>query len=201
MRHRHRGVLVQQQFRNGQPHDITAPDHHGTLAGDLHARGLQHLDDPLRRAGQRAGLLLPQRRHIERMETVHVLRLVDGGDHLLLVDMLRQRQLHQNPVHLRIGVQSGDDSEQLLLGDRLGLADRRVANAHLGRSLGLARHITHAGGVLAHENHHQMRHTPVFRGKVLHLLRHLGLQPGRQLFSADYHIRIIIITDSICRKI
>ena len=47
VRHRHRGVLVQQQFRNGQPHDIAAPDHHGSLAGDLHARGLQHLDDPL----------------------------------------------------------------------------------------------------------------------------------------------------------
>ena len=34
-------VRVQEQFRHGKSHDIAAADHHGALAGDLHACGPQ----------------------------------------------------------------------------------------------------------------------------------------------------------------
>ena len=110
------------------------------------------------------------------MKTVDVLRLVDGGDHLVLVDVLRKGQLDQNAVHFVIEVQGRDDVQQFGLGDRLRLADRGIADAHLGRCLGLARHITHTAGVLAHEDDHQMGHAPIFRGEGLHLLRHFKFQ-------------------------
>ena len=90
--------------------------------------------------------------------------------------MLGQGQLDQNAVHLVVEVQRRDDVQQFGLGDRLRLADRGVANAHLGRSLGLARHIAHAAGVLAHEDDNQMGHTAVFRGEGLHLVRHFEFQ-------------------------
>ena len=122
------------------------------------------------------------------MEPIHILRLVDRLDHLRLVDMLRQGQLHQNAVHLRIGIQFGNQPQQLRLRNRLRAADRRVADSDLGRGLRLTRHITHARGIVPHENHHQMGHAPVFCREGLHLLGHFGLQSGRQFFSADNHI-------------
>ena len=174
--HRHRSVRVQEQFRHGKPHDIAAADHHGALAGDLHACGPQHLENAFRGAGERAGLFLPQRRNVQGMEAVDILLFVDGGDHLVLVDMFRKGQLDQNAVHLVVEVQRRDDVQQFGLGDRLRLADRGVADAHLGRSLGLARHIAHAAGVLAHEDDNQMGHTAIVRGEGLHLVRHFKFQ-------------------------
>ena len=176
MGHRHRSVRVQEQFRHGKSHDIAAADHHGALAGDLHACGPQHLENAFRGAGERAGLFLPQRRNVQGMEAVDILLFVDGGDHLVLVDMFRKGQLDQNAVHLVVEVQGRDDVQQFGLGNGLGLSDRGIADAHLGRSLGLARHIAHAAGVLAHEDDNQMGHTAVFRGEGLHLVRHFKFQ-------------------------
>ena len=110
------------------------------------------------------------------MEAVDILLFVDGGDHLVLVDMFRKGQLDQNAVHLVVEVQGRDDVQQFGLGNGLGLSDRGIADAHLGRSLGLTRHIAHAAGVLAHEDDNQMGHTAIFRGEGLHLVRHFKFQ-------------------------
>ena len=110
------------------------------------------------------------------MKAVHVLGLVDRLDHLVLVDMFRQGQLHQNTVHLRVGIQFGDNAEQLRFRNRLRLADRRVANPHLGRRLGLTRHIRHAAGIFAHQNHDQMGHPAVLFAERRHLGGHFGLK-------------------------
>ena len=110
------------------------------------------------------------------MEAVDILPLVDRGDHLVLVDMLGQGQLHQDSVDAFVGIQVGDDAEQLGLADRLRLADRRIADADFGRGLGLARHIGDAARVFAHEDYDQMRHASVFRAESSHFGGHFGLE-------------------------
>ena len=47
---------------------------------------------------------------------------------------------------------------------------------HLGRRLGLARHIRHAAGIFAHQNHDQMGHPAVFFADRRHLGGHFGLK-------------------------
>ena len=121
-------------------------------------------------------LFEPQIGYVERMETVHVLLAADRRDHPILVDMLRQGQLHQNPVHAVVGVQFADQRQQLRLARLRRAADRRVANPHLGRRLGLARHIRHAAGVFTHQNHDQMGHPAVFFAERRHLGGHFGLK-------------------------
>ena len=44
--------------------------------------------------------------HIDGMEAIHVLTIVDGLDDLLLVNVLRQGQLHDEPVNITVAVQA-----------------------------------------------------------------------------------------------
>ena len=61
------------------------------------------------------------------MEAVHVLVRIDRLDHRLRDDVSGQRQLHQDAVHRRIGVEAGDLGDQRFLG-RIGRqADRGAA--------------------------------------------------------------------------
>ena len=54
--------------------------------------------------------------HVHRMKAVHVLGGIDPIEHLLGVDVLRQRQLDQDAVNRGIGVEPVDDRQQLGLG-------------------------------------------------------------------------------------
>ncbi|MNO00383.1 hypothetical protein D3C81_2202590 [compost metagenome] len=47
------------------------------------------------------------------MKPVHVLDRIDGMDHRRFIDVGRQRQLHQDPVHRDVGVQLRDQVQHL----------------------------------------------------------------------------------------
>ncbi|MCY1183823.1 hypothetical protein D9M73_244730 [compost metagenome] len=49
------------------------------------------------------------------MKTVHVLDRVNGMDHRGFIDVVRQWQLHQDPVHRDVGVQLRDQFQHLVL--------------------------------------------------------------------------------------
>ena len=49
------------------------------------------------------------------MKSVNILGRIDRVDHQILVQMFRQRQLHQNSVNIRIPVQTVDHFQQLFL--------------------------------------------------------------------------------------
>ena len=52
---------------------------------------------------------------VRGMEAVHVLHRGDRVDHAALVDVVGQRQLDEDPGHPLVGVQLGDEREQLVL--------------------------------------------------------------------------------------
>ena len=102
---------------SGLPDRDAAADHHDVRTGDLDLEPTQQVHDATGRAGQRRGLVEHQPAEIGRMQTVGVLGGVDALKGGVLVEMLRQRQLHDVASALRVGVQLVD-----------GLVERRLAD-------------------------------------------------------------------------
>ena len=97
---------------------------------------------------------------IQRMEAVDILGRIDGQQHLRGVDVLGQRQLHQDAVHGLVGVEPGDQRQQLGFGRALGQAMIEARHAELGRELALAADIDLARRVLADQHRCQARLGP-----------------------------------------
>ncbi len=96
----HRGILGEQQLRHRLADDVGAADHHRLHAGERSVHGLGQHDAAERRARHQARQAAGEPAGIERMESIHVLVRIDGGDDFLRIDLRRQRQLHQDAVHL-----------------------------------------------------------------------------------------------------
>ncbi len=61
-----------------------------------------------RRAGRQGWQPGRQTASIHGMKAVDVLVRIDGRDHVVGIDMRRQRQLHQDAMHIGIGVELTD---------------------------------------------------------------------------------------------
>ena len=131
---RHGAMLGEQQRRHRLADDVGAADHHRLGAGErAQARAQQHAGShtactapaPRRRSTSRPALL--------RVEAVDVLGRVDRVDDALRVDLLRQRQLHQDAVDRGIGVEPRDQGEQLGLAGRRPAGGARSSRAPLPR--------------------------------------------------------------------
>ena len=79
--------------------------------------------------GRSVGILSTSRPTLYGMEAVDVLLRVDALDHALGVDLLRQRQLHEDAVDRGIGVQRGRSSASSSAS--LAVAGRSCANERM----------------------------------------------------------------------
>ena len=152
VRERHGRVLGEEQERHRLSHDVRAADDDGARALELDLVVAEDLHDPrgCRRRERRAAL--EQEAGVRGMEAVHVLHRVDRVDDAVLVDLLRQGELREDPGHARVGVQVGDEREQVGLGGVRGelVVDR--LDAGLGAGLALHAHVDGRGGVVADEH-------------------------------------------------
>ena len=115
MTHRHRGAR-QQHFQGlGTANDIGGADDHRLLALGINAVLFQQRHHAARSARPQQGHLDRQPAHIVGMEAVNILFRIDALDHRLRINLLGQRQLHQNTVDIRVGVQAINDIQQFLL--------------------------------------------------------------------------------------
>jgi hypothetical protein len=96
-----------------------------------------------------------------------------------------QRQLHQDAVDARVGVQLIDQRQQLVLGRRFGQAMGVRSHAGANRRFALVAHIELAGGILADDDDRQARldavgglETGGRRGDAVH-------QSGREGLAVD----------------
>jgi hypothetical protein len=64
---------------------------------------------------QRLAPLHPQQTDVDRVEAVDIFIQADQPQRALLIDLRRQRELHQNAMHRRIVVQTADGIIDLLL--------------------------------------------------------------------------------------
>lgn len=73
------GVATHEQQCRRHAHNVGAPNYYRIFARDIHARALEELDAALGRARHVHGIAtaLRQEAHVERVEAVHVLLIVD----------------------------------------------------------------------------------------------------------------------------
>ena len=119
------------------------------------------------------------------METVNVLGRIDGVEHLLGIDLLRQRQLHQDAVHRRIAVELAHQRQQLVLDHGFGQPVIERPHAGLDRHLGLAADVELACRIVAGEHDRKPRRHAVPGGEALDLGRDLGAQLRRDRLAID----------------
>ena len=99
---------------------------------------------------------------IDGVKRVHILGGVDGKQYFFFIEMLRQRQLHKNAVHRRIGVQLGNQREQFIFAciRREGIHIRADADL-LARAV-LVAHIDLGCGVISDQHDTEPGNLPGF---------------------------------------
>src|SRR5665811_1646510 len=100
MADRDRAVLSKKKQRRRLADVIAPADYDCVSALQFGAATLKELDHSRRRAGHKAGQSDCQPAHACRMKPVNVLIGIDAQDYTVLVDMSRQRQLHQQAVYI-----------------------------------------------------------------------------------------------------
>ena len=86
-------------------HDITASQHYAMFAASRDLVTSQQFQNTGRSRRHEPREADRHTADVDRMETVHILTVVDRFDDLLFRDMFRKRKLHDEAVHIRIVVQ------------------------------------------------------------------------------------------------
>ncbi len=119
---------------------VAGADHQGALAIHAFAGGLEQFDHAVGCARPQHRQALRQAAEVVGVEAVDVLVRADALDHQGAVDVLGQRQLHQDAVDALVGIEPVDLGQQRLL-RHLGVeVHRHRADAH---GLGAAPLVAH----------------------------------------------------------
>ena len=119
------------------------------------------------------------------METVHVLAVVYRLDDLLLGNVLGQRQLHDESVHVGIGIEFVHLGQQFFFGHIGLIANQRGLESALFAGFHFVGHVCLAAAVVAHQNGGQMRAFASGCHNLCHFGRYLLFDLCRDGFSVD----------------
>ena len=89
------------------------------------------------------------------MEAVHIFRGIDRFKNRRFVNLLWQRQLHQDSVNIVILIQSADDGKQVLSGGCCRQRNLLRLNSYFGASAYLVPHIDRRSIVVANQDGNQ----------------------------------------------
>ena len=139
-------------MRDGLADDRGAADDDGARIAQRDLVLREHAHDPERRARDERRPAEVEAAGVHRVQPVDVLRGIDRLDHLRLVEVVGQRQLDEDPVDGVVGIQVGEQREQLLLG-RLGRQAHVLrVDADALRGLLLEVDVDVRGGIVADEH-------------------------------------------------
>jgi hypothetical protein len=150
-------LALEQQHRDRLADDVRLADHHRVEAFEVVDHRLEQHHYPERGAGHDSAGAGREAADVDRVEAVDVLARRDGAQHQAGVDVRRQRHLHEDAVDLRIGVEPGDERQQLVL---RGLGRQTMLEAldpDFGAFLDLAADIHFARRIASHEDYRQAR--------------------------------------------
>ncbi|EJX01956.1 hypothetical protein EVA_09938 [gut metagenome] len=137
-------LLLHHQLRHRFAHNIGTAQHHTLLSAHGDVVTLEQFENAQGRCRDIAWETDGQTTYIDGMETIHILAVVDRLDDALLVDMLRQRQLHNKAVHFVVVIQAVDTSQEFFLRNVALVANQRrletagLACQHFIAHIGLA---------------------------------------------------------------
>ena len=156
----HGSVLLHEHERRGLADDIAGTHHHHVAAGHGNVFGLEQLLHTIGRARREHRAAGDEATDVVEMETVHVLVHGDAFQHRRNTDMRRQRQLDEDAVDGRVGIQGIDTVEYLLLAGAGGQLHERGLDTHVLASADLVAHIDARSGTVAHQNDREPGSTP-----------------------------------------
>ena len=186
MRDGHGAAVAQKQVRHGFADDIAAPDDHGVKARQAAVMVAQHHQTAKRRAGHHRLLPGAQKPDIGDMKPVHILGRINTVDYQIAVQVIGQRQLHQDTMHRRIGIEPVKQRQKIgFAGVGLQLVLERV-HANFDGLLAFGTHVDLARGILADQHHRKTGRNGVLGLQGRHMLGHLPAHPGCKSFAVDY---------------
>ena len=144
-----------QKHGKGLSHDIGASHNDGVLAGSGNAHSLQQHQYSMGCAGQIGFASNHHVAHVHGMKAVHILFRPDGHNHLVLVNMTGQGQLHQNAMHAVVLVQLLNQPQQVKFSRVPGEANVLAQHSSLLQGPFLGGNVRHAGRILTHQYHCQ----------------------------------------------
>jgi hypothetical protein len=144
----------------------------------------KELHDPVRGARNEARMALHQRPDVLGVKTVDVLLGGNGLEHRVDVEVLRQRQLHQNAVDAWIGIELGDFREYHARFDIRRVGQLLGVETGLHTGIDLVAHIDLRSGVFADQDHRQSGAVAARRQRVGALLE-VGAQRLRQRVAVE----------------
>ncbi len=83
------------------------------LSGKIRLHGLRQMDAAKGGAGKKPVEPDGEPPALTGMKAIHILIRIDRLNDLQRIDMLRQRQLHKDAVHILIGIEATDQRQQL----------------------------------------------------------------------------------------
>ncbi len=177
--------VLGEQDRQGRPDELAVADddHLGAVQPDVRAQ--EQLHDAVRGGGRERGRIAAHHEpHVERMQPVDVLPGVDRGLDRELRDVPRDRELHDDAVHLGVAVQASQRRQQLALGDVGRQVDLLGAHPDVRARLVLGAEVHPRGLVVAHEDRREPRRDPA-GGEDLHALGDLAADLGRDGLAVE----------------
>ena len=131
---RHRSVSVlflHHELSHRLANDIAATENHTFLTGGLNMIMLQKREDAERGSRDKARQADSHTAYIDGMEAIHIFLIVDSHDDLLLIDMLREGELYDEAIDIRIFIEPVDASQKLFLRHVILVTDERRLEATL----------------------------------------------------------------------
>ncbi len=104
-------LLLHHELGHRFAHNVRATQNDALLTAGLDVVAFQQRNDAQRRSRDEARQANSHTTHIDGMETVYILAIVDSFDDLLFVDMLGQRKLHDKAINIIVLIELIDTSQ------------------------------------------------------------------------------------------
>ncbi|EKD61865.1 MAG: hypothetical protein ACD_54C00063G0003 [uncultured bacterium] len=179
-------AITQQQLRHRFADDIRPPDHNRIQPRQRPMMVAQHHQTTQRRARHHRLLPGAQQADVRDMKAIDILGRINRVDDQFRVQMRRQRQLHQNAMHFRIGVQRFHQRQQIgFCGIHRQTMFKRGHADLDGRGV-LVAHIDLRRRVFADQHHRQTGLDAVFFLQLGDMRGHLRADIGSKGFAIDH---------------
>ena len=132
MTYGHRSItilLLHHELGHRFTHDVRTSEDDTLLTAGLDIVALQQGDDAEGRSRDEARQTDGHASHVDGMETIHILTIVDSLNNLLLVDVLGQGQLNDETIHILVLIELINTSQQLGLRDIILETDKCALKA------------------------------------------------------------------------
>jgi len=147
----------QQQRRHRLADDIRSPNDNGALATEIAEPVLQNQQTAVRRARQDCIATGPETPNVGDMEPVYILIWVDGCQNLLLISLVRQRQLNQDAINGIVSVEFLNKCQNIGFSCIGGQAVLKGLHATFTGLFAFVTNVDGAGRIITNQNHGQAR--------------------------------------------